>query len=50
MMKSRVRPSSSHGLQMLSLGLPLVATVIGGAFYLSTILSTQIEIKDKVPF
>ena len=36
------------GLRMLSHGVPFVAVVVGGAYYLSTMLSTQIEVKDKV--
>ena len=41
-------PGSSSGLRLLSQGVPFVAVVVGGAYYLSTMLSTQIEVKDKV--
>lgn len=41
-------PRGSGGLHMLSYGVPFVAVVVGGAYYLSTMLSTQIEVKDKV--
>lgn len=33
---------------MASLGLPLVCVVVGGAGYLSTLLDTQMQLKDKV--
>ena len=42
------RKMAGGGLRMLSHGVPFVAVVVGGAYYLSTMLSTQIEVRDKV--
>jgi hypothetical protein len=39
---------TGRDLSMLGLGAPLVMVVVGGAYYLATLLDTQMQVKDKV--